>query len=270
MGDWTFLGRLLDKVQIHSTVIGKVWLTVLFVFRILVLRAGAENVWGDEQSGFICNTKQPGCENVCYDHAFPVSHIRFWVFQIVFVSTPTLVYLGHVLHVIHQENKQRRRLQNHGELQVVMVPKYTDERGKIRIKGNLLGSYVVNVLFKIMFETTFIVGQYYLYGFILEPMFVCSRKPCPFMVECFISRPTEKSIFIIFMLVMASVSLLLNIVEIFYLICTRLKCGSSRCHGPQAISLHTCLFGDSSSQSGIQNKMNFKFEAEKSSTHSTA
>lgn len=45
MGEWDLLGRLLDKVQSNSTVIGKVWLTVLFVFRILVLRAGAEKVW---------------------------------------------------------------------------------------------------------------------------------------------------------------------------------------------------------------------------------
>lgn len=44
MGEWDLLGRLLDKVQSHSTVIGKVWLTVLFVFRILVLRTGAEKV----------------------------------------------------------------------------------------------------------------------------------------------------------------------------------------------------------------------------------
>lgn len=45
MGEWDVLGRLLDKVQSHSTVIGKVWLTVLFVFRILVLRTGADKVW---------------------------------------------------------------------------------------------------------------------------------------------------------------------------------------------------------------------------------
>jgi len=45
MGEWDVLGRLLDKVQSHSTVIGKVWLTVLFVFRILVLRTSADKVW---------------------------------------------------------------------------------------------------------------------------------------------------------------------------------------------------------------------------------
>jgi len=45
MGEWELLGRLLDKVQAHSTVIGKVWLTVLFIFRIMVLNTGAEKVW---------------------------------------------------------------------------------------------------------------------------------------------------------------------------------------------------------------------------------
>ena len=86
MGDWSFLGRLLENAQEHSTVIGKVWLTVLFIFRILVLGAAAEEVWGDEQSDFTCNTQQPGCENVCYDRAFPISHVRFWVLQIIFVQ----------------------------------------------------------------------------------------------------------------------------------------------------------------------------------------
>lgn len=137
MGEWDLLGRLLDKVQSHSTVLGKVWLTVLFVFRILVLQTAADKVrprlrfhlhgpgtsslpgmslcitstltsvqvWGDEQSDFICNTQQPGCENVCYDLAFPVSHVRFWFFQIIAIATPKLLYLGHVLHVIHVEKK---------------------------------------------------------------------------------------------------------------------------------------------------------------------
>lgn len=62
-------------------------------------------VWGDEQSDFVCNTQQPGCENVCYDLAFPISHVRFWILQIIAIATPQLLYLGHVLHVIHVEKK---------------------------------------------------------------------------------------------------------------------------------------------------------------------
>ncbi|XP_061609905.1 gap junction Cx32.2 protein-like [Phyllopteryx taeniolatus] len=219
MGEWGFLASLLDKVQSHSTVIGKVWLSVLFIFRIMILGAGAEKVWGDEQSKMICNTKQPGCKNVCYDHAFPISHIRFWVLQIIFVSTPTLVYLGHVMHVIHKENKLRER-QRKKDSSALKLPKYSDDKGQVKIKGDLLGNYMTSIFFRIVLELAFIVGQYYLYGFIMEARIVCSRAPCPFTVECFMSRPTEKTVFIIFMLAVSCVSVLLNVVEVFYLACS--------------------------------------------------
>ncbi|XP_024902874.1 gap junction alpha-3 protein-like [Pteropus alecto] len=127
MGDWSLLGRLLDAAQEHSTVTGKVWLTVLFIFRILVLGAAAEEVWGDEQSDFTCNTQQPGCENVCYDKAFPISHTRFWVLQIIFVSTPTLIYLGHVLHIVRTEQKRK---EVHGVPQVAFMSQRAEEREK--------------------------------------------------------------------------------------------------------------------------------------------
>uniref|UniRef100_W5NP61 Gap junction protein n=2 Tax=Lepisosteus oculatus TaxID=7918 RepID=W5NP61_LEPOC len=228
MGDWSFLGRLLENAQEHSTVIGKVWLTVLFIFRILVLGAAAEEVWGDEQSDFTCNTQQPGCENVCYDKAFPISHIRFWVLQIIFVSTPTLIYLGHVLHIVRMEEKRKEKeeeLQKASKLQEELIfkngkkdkPPIRDEHGKIRIRGALLRTYVFNIIFKTLFEVGFIVGQYFLYGFQLKPLYKCDRWPCPNSVDCFISRPTEKTIFIIFMLVVACVSLLLNLLEIYHL-----------------------------------------------------
>ncbi|TRY89891.1 hypothetical protein DNTS_034225 [Danionella cerebrum] len=228
MGEWDFLGRLLDRVQTHSTVVGKIWLTVLFVFRILVLGAGAERVWGDEQSDFICNIDQPGCENVCYDQAFPISHVRFWVLQIISVSTPTLAYLGHVIHIIHVEKKVREMMKK--ELQDEQInmflkngyklPKYTTDTGKVNIRGRLLRSYILSLLCKIVLEVGFIYGQYHLYGFTLQAQYVCVRFPCPHKVDCFLSRPTEKTIFIWFMLVVACVSLLLNVIEILYL-CTK-------------------------------------------------
>ncbi|KAL7881693.1 hypothetical protein AOLI_G00085410 [Acnodon oligacanthus] len=257
MGDWSFLGRLLENAQEHSTVIGKVWLTVLFIFRILVLGAAAEEVWGDEQSDFTCNTQQPGCENVCYDEAFPISHIRFWVLQIIFVSTPTLIYLGHVLHIVRMEEKRKEReeelrkasrLQEEKELLYrnggggevgrggggggggggsgkKEKPPIRDEHGKIRIRGALLRTYVFNIIFKTLFEVGFILGQYFLYGFQLRPLYKCARWPCPNTVDCFISRPTEKTIFIIFMLVVACVSLLLNLLEIYHLGWKKVKQG---------------------------------------------
>ncbi|KAG7463597.1 hypothetical protein MATL_G00178440 [Megalops atlanticus] len=266
MGDWSFLGRLLENAQEHSTVIGKVWLTVLFIFRILVLGAAAEEVWGDEQSDFTCNTQQPGCENVCYDEAFPISHIRFWVLQIIFVSTPTLIYLGHVLHIVRMEEKRKEReeeLRKSGRLQEEKEllfknggaeggdagagggrggsgkkekPPIRDEHGKIRIRGALLRTYVFNIIFKTLFEVGFILGQYFLYGFQLRPLYKCARWPCPNTVDCFISRPTEKTIFIIFMLAVACVSLLLNLLEIYHLGWKKVKQGMTNEFTPESES----------------------------------
>ncbi|XP_004076553.1 gap junction alpha-3 protein [Oryzias latipes] len=232
MGDWNLLGKLLESAQEHSTVVGKVWLTVLFIFRILVLGTAAEKVWGDEQSGFTCDTKQPGCQNVCYDKTFPISHIRFWVMQIIFVSTPTLVYLGHILHLVRMEEKENQKLkeleiQNENQQQLLSkAAKKTsvkDNQGHVRLQGALLRTYVFNIIFKTLFEVAFIVAQYFLYGFELKPMYTCDRWPCPNMVNCYISRPTEKTVFIIFMLGVACVSLLLNLVEMYHL-------GFTKCH----------------------------------------
>ncbi|CAL8305336.1 unnamed protein product [Arctogadus glacialis] len=217
MGDWNLLGKLLENAQEHSTVVGKVWLTVLFIFRILILSAATEKVWGDEQSGFTCDTKQPGCENI------------------IFVSTPTLIYLGHILHLVRMEEKHQQRdmlKEQPGEKQGLMEvakPKklVRDNRGRVRLQGELLRTYVFNIIFKTLFEVAFIVAQYLLYGFELRPMYTCDKHPCPNTVNCYISRPTEKTIFIIFMLGVASVSLLLNLVEIYHLGFTKCRQGIS-------------------------------------------
>lgn len=230
MGDWSFLSALLDKMQSHSTVVGKVWMSVLFLFRIFILAAGVDKIWGDEQGNMDCNTKSVGCRNACYDRSFPLSHTRFWVFQILFVSTPTLLHLGYVLLVIRRENKLRRRTeQKRCKNGMVMAPKYSNEHGKVQLKGMLLFSYLMQLLFKILLEVAFIVGQYFLYGFIFMPTKISFPDyPCPAPVDCFISRPTEKTIFIVFMMAMAVLSVILNIMEMLQLIRSRLKEKKSR------------------------------------------
>lgn len=237
MGDWSALGRLLDKVQAYSTAGGKVWLSVLFIFRILVLGTAVESAWGDEQSAFKCNTQQPGCENVCYDKSFPISHVRFWVLQIIFVSTPTLLYLAHVFYLMRIEQKLIRKeeilkvVQNDGgdvdiplkKIELKKLKHGLEEHGKVKMKGALLRTYIVSILFKSLFEVGFLVIQWYIYGFSLAAVYTCERSPCPHRVDCFLSRPTEKTVFIIFMLVVSLVSLLLNVIELFYVFYKRIK-----------------------------------------------
>ncbi|KFO24317.1 gap junction alpha-4 protein [Fukomys damarensis] len=248
MGDWGFLEKLLDQVQEHSTVVGKIWLTVLFIFRILILGLAGESVWGDERSDFECNTAQPGCSNVCYDQAFPISHIRYWVLQFLFVSTPTLIYLGHVIYLSRREERLRQKEEELRALpaedpqveqalaaverQIAKIS--VAEDGRVRIRGALMGTYVVSVLCKSMLEAGFLYGQWRLYGWTMEPLFVCQRAPCPHAVDCFVSRPTEKTIFIIFMLVVGLISLVLNLLELMYLLCRCLRQGMRAQQGQAA------------------------------------
>uniref|UniRef100_W5L4J1 Gap junction protein n=1 Tax=Astyanax mexicanus TaxID=7994 RepID=W5L4J1_ASTMX len=239
MGDWNLLGSILEEVHVHSTIVGKIWLTILFIFRMLILGVAAEDVWDDEQSEFVCNTEQPGCKNVCYDQAFPISLIRYWVLQIIFVSSPSLVYMGHALYRLRALEKERHKKKAQLKVELEVTEGIMDEHKRIEkelrkleeqkkvrkapLRGSLLRTYVFHILTRSVVEVGFIIGQCALYGIGLAPIYKCERDPCPNIVDCFVSRPTEKNIFMIFMLVIAGVSLFLNILEIFHLGVKKIK-----------------------------------------------
>ncbi|XP_025773244.1 gap junction delta-3 protein [Puma concolor] len=103
MGEWAFLGSLLDAVQLQSPLVGRLWLVVMLIFRILVLATVGGAVFEDEQEEFVCNTLQPGCRQTCYDRAFPVSHYRFWLFHILLLSAPPVLF---VIYSVHRAGKQ--------------------------------------------------------------------------------------------------------------------------------------------------------------------
>ncbi|KAL0984757.1 hypothetical protein UPYG_G00146520 [Umbra pygmaea] len=219
--------------------VGKIWLTILFIFRMLVLGVAAEDVWNDEQADFICNTEQPGCRNVCYDLAFPISLIRYWVLQVIFVSSPSLVYMGHALYRLRalEKERQKKKVLLRRELEMVDVEMVAArktieremrqlEQGKLNkapLSGSLLRTYVAHIVTRSAVEVGFMIGQYVLYGFQLYPLFKCEREPCPNAVDCYISRPTEKSVFMVFMQCIAGVSLFLNILEVMHLGYKKLK-----------------------------------------------
>nr|XP_003421264.1 LOW QUALITY PROTEIN: gap junction gamma-2 protein [Loxodonta africana] len=281
---WSFLTRLLEEIHNHSTFVGKVWLTVLIVFRIVLTAVGGESIYSDEQSKFTCNTRQPGCDNVCYDAFAPLSHVRFWVFQIVVISTPSVMYLGYAIHRLARASEEERRRalrRRHGRLpgprrpppppphpgwpepsdlgeeepmlalgeeeeleaaeglgeeeeeEAAMAAKgggedsksaagapgpaaKHDGRRRIQREG-LMRAYVAQLLARAVFEVAFLVGQYLLYGFEVRPFFRCSRQPCPHMVDCFVSRPTEKTVFLLVMYVVSCLCLLLNLCEMAHL-----------------------------------------------------
>ncbi|KAG9277903.1 gap junction gamma-1 protein-like [Astyanax mexicanus] len=254
---WSFLTRLLDEISDHSTFVGKIWLTLLIIFRIVLTVVGGETIYHDEQSKFVCNTAQPGCENVCYDAFAPLSHVRFWVFQIIMITTPSIMYLGFAMHKIARMNDQdylprkrkrapvvhrgaNRDYEEADEMgeEVPMItediePSEKDKKleamaldssssvkhdGRRRIqRDGLMRVYVLQLVSRVAFEVSFLFGQYILYGFEVSPSYVCTRSPCPHTVDCFVSRPTEKTIFLIIMYVVSVLCLVLTVMEIFHL-----------------------------------------------------
>ncbi|KAJ8408204.1 hypothetical protein AAFF_G00264320 [Aldrovandia affinis] len=261
---WSFLTRLLEEIHNHSTFVGKVWLTVLIIFRIVLTAVGGESIYSDEQTKFTCNTKQPGCDNVCYDAFAPLSHVRFWVFQIIMISTPSVMYLGYAIHKIARASEEERRRQHRHRkkphavkwratrtLEEVLEEEDEEEEeegepmiyedtlevreikpeaakgpgwdrgkhdGRRRImEEGLMRIYVLQLVARAVFEVGFLAGQYLLYGFRVNPAYVCSKSPCPHTVDCFVSRPTEKTIFLLIMYVVSCLCLLLNICEMFHL-----------------------------------------------------
>ncbi|KAG7239345.1 hypothetical protein INR49_029333 [Caranx melampygus] len=158
MMSWPALYAQLVGANRHSTSLGKVWLSVLFIFRVMILVVAAESVWGDEQSDFTCNTLQPGCENVCYDQFFPVSHIRLWCLQLVFVSTPTLLVAMYVGYRNHRDKK--RLLQGSGRSAFLSNKSQEEElealkKRRLPIAGALWWTYACSLVFRLLFEGGF-------------------------------------------------------------------------------------------------------------------
>ncbi|CAL8307968.1 unnamed protein product [Gadus morhua 'NCC'] len=271
MGEWTILERLLEAaVQQHSTMIGRILLTVVVIFRILIVGIVGEKVYEDEQIMFICNTMQPGCNQACYDKAFPISHIRYWVFQIILVCTPSLCF---ITYSVHQSAKQRERSyaflhpymdgatvahQAHGQtghggghgrhdhhaarklrningilvqndsskedhdMETKEIPNMArslphGKSAKVRRQEGISRFYVIQVVFRNVLEIGFLAGQYFLYGFNVPGMFECDRYPCVKEVECYVSRPTEKTVFLVFMFAVSGICVLLNLAELNHL-----------------------------------------------------
>uniref|UniRef100_A0A8D0IBD9 Gap junction protein n=1 Tax=Sus scrofa TaxID=9823 RepID=A0A8D0IBD9_PIG len=160
---------------------------------------------------------------------------------VIFVSSPSLVYMGHALYRLRVLEKERqvKKAQLRGELEGVELEMPGDRKrleqelyqleqwklNKAPLRGTLLCTYVIHIFTRSVVEVGFMIGQYLLYGFHLEPLYKCQGHPCPNIIDCFVSRPTEKTIFLLFMQSIATVSVFLNVLEICHLGFKKIKRG---------------------------------------------
>ncbi|XP_064491532.1 gap junction beta-5 protein-like [Pseudopipra pipra] len=227
--NWSAFEGLLSGVNKYSTAFGRIWLSLVFIFRLLVYVVAAERVWSDDHKDFDCNTLQPGCTNVCFDHFFPVSHIRLWALQLILVTCPSLLV---IMHVAYREAKAQRLREAGGD--GCQRRLFTDPGKK---RGGLWWTYLLSLIFKAGVDVVFLYIFYRLYrNYTLPRLVKCELPPCPNVVDCFISRPTEKNIFTLFMVVTACVCVVLSLAEAAYLIgkrcreCLQAGGGQSRRH----------------------------------------
>uniref|UniRef100_A0A8D3CNV3 Gap junction protein n=1 Tax=Scophthalmus maximus TaxID=52904 RepID=A0A8D3CNV3_SCOMX len=226
MTEWTLLKRLLDAVHQHSTMIGRLWLTVMVIFRLLIVAVATEDVYTDEQEMFVCNTLQPGCSTVCYDAFAPISQPRFWVFHIISVSTPSLcfiIYTWHNLSKLPHNTSQREAydrscdsdscIRSHKHLGHSLA----DVLEGITNQGVLSKCYIFHVCLRAILEVGFVLAQWKLFGFQVPVHFLCTSAPCSQPVDCYVSRPTEKTIFLCFMFCVGVFCILLNLLELNHL-----------------------------------------------------
>ncbi|KAF7239133.1 Gap junction delta-3 protein [Varanus komodoensis] len=215
--------------------VGRFWLVVMLIFRILILATVGSDVFEDEQEEFECNTKQVGCKQICYDLAFPISHYRFWVFHIVVLSAPAVLF---VIYSMHQTTKINQGLKEPEAEEE--GAKGAGRKSQVRFglqpsqrTQNIQTFYIVNVVMRILAEMGFLVGQWMLYGFQVGYQYICKHHMCPHLIDCFVSRPTEKTIFIQFYFMVGLVSALLSLVELAHLLFKK-RCRRRRVIAPPA------------------------------------
>ncbi|XP_010155485.1 PREDICTED: gap junction beta-5 protein-like [Eurypyga helias] len=153
---------------------------------------------------------------------FPISHTRLWALQLILVTCPSLLV---IMHVAYREAKDQRRRATGRDNYRCTYSHPGKKRGNTGKKhGGLWWTYLLSLVFKASVDVIFLYIFYHFYrNYTLPRVVKCELPPCPNMVDCFISRPTEKNIFTLFMVVTTCVCIVLSLIEAAYLI------GKRRC-----------------------------------------
>ncbi|NXQ50022.1 CXD4 protein, partial [Catharus fuscescens] len=206
---------------------GKIWLMLIILLRMAVVVLAGYPLYQDEQERFVCNTLQPGCSNVCYDLFSPISHFRFWLIQTVSILLPYAAFSIYVLHKVvmymvrmhclGHECKSNKGLSSPRNVKEpcrsAVVNRVDCDADSLRVL-NFSGAYTVHLFIRTLLEVAFATVQYFLFGFVVPDRFSCYHSPCTSAVDCYISRPTEKSIMMIFIWGVSSLSFLLSLADL--------------------------------------------------------
>ncbi|XP_038570355.1 gap junction delta-4 protein [Micropterus salmoides] len=210
------------SVNRSITLMGKVWLIVMIFVRILILLFAGYPLYQDEQERFVCNTIQPGCANVCYDLFSPISLFRFWLVQLTTLCLPYIIFIIYVVHKVSNGLTVDLSTSSHFKtlplFEIHQEPFNKTSVNKMPLVAErcFTGAYILHLMFRSLLEAGFGAAHYYLFGFYIPRRFLCQHPPCTTQVDCYISRPTEKTVLLNFMLGVAALSLFLNMLDFIW------------------------------------------------------
>ncbi|CBY15042.1 unnamed protein product [Oikopleura dioica] len=249
------LAGISEKLLKYSTPFGHMWNALTFLCRLLPATTIGDAVYGDEMSDFDCVTTQPGCPQMCYNLFAPMSHVRYWSLHILFLSFPPLIfsfivanhsatyaaikgryddkknnsdytgseqYTKDFAYLNKMKKKTRKDLVEETTVEVVWSP-------------SLRRWYVIQSFAKMLLEIFGLVGLYFLQvqqtktTNLIEVWVVPQRYLCTFgadvpnyacsqdkEVPCWVARPWEKTIFLLYMLSMGLVSIVVIMLDLGY------------------------------------------------------
>ncbi|XP_026527904.1 gap junction delta-4 protein-like [Notechis scutatus] len=220
---------LFIALSYNETIIGKIWFAIVIFLRFMVIFLAAYPLYQDEQERFVCNTLQPGCSNVCYDLFAPVSHFRFWLIQSVSALLPYVVFgvcvvhsvVRHIVKASSSPYSQYKEIKTLSDCKITKNFKSPAKKGKIGRRNEVAAldfsrAYIVHLIMRILIEAGFGTGHYYLFGFFVPKRFSCDHFPCTSFVDCYISRPTEKTIMMLFIWALGGFSFLLGLLDLIF------------------------------------------------------
>ncbi|XP_044033253.1 gap junction delta-4 protein isoform X2 [Siniperca chuatsi] len=195
----------------------------MIFLRILILLFAGYPLYQDEQERFVCNTIQPGCANVCYDLFSPISLFRFWLVQLITLCLPYIIFIIYVVHKVSNGLTVDLNSSSHIKtLQLFNIHQESFNKTSVnkmplvaerRWARCFTGAYILHLMFRTLLEAGFGAAHYYLFGFYIPRRFLCQHPPCTTQVDCYVSRPTEKTVMLNFMLGVAALSLFLNVLD---------------------------------------------------------
>ncbi|CAL8272460.1 unnamed protein product [Lota lota] len=223
------LDAVLVAVSHNISFVGKTWWLLMVCLRLIVVLLAGFTLFSDEQERFVCNTIQPGCSNVCFNLFVPVSLFRLWLLHIVLLCLPHLMFAMHIAHRLLWDpnlgagyvaiNCQETRGSPCSTPEICQFLHHHHLRGQdppqcARPMPSFHYAYLLVVTVRILMEAAFAAGHFLFFGHFVPRSFLCYEAPCTSGVQCYVSRPTEKTLMLNLMLCLACLSVMLSLVDL--------------------------------------------------------